>query len=187
MGPLKQWPVTQMRQMMSKHLEYQGRKSLTCFVLVNRGAPNDYANWIMLRNMCPKQDAKDHVASLIKDHKAGLLAFSCKSFVLPFRTAINTQHEEPTWMYVTLPYGDRHGGKKAWVKTAGYGDYPWPVEQLMPLEAPSLMFLVEEGWRWDAAYSTLKGTARAALPCYSLAQQWKTVPGRHPDALEDDE
>ena len=34
MGPLKQWPVTQMRQMMSKHLAYQGRKSLTCFVLV---------------------------------------------------------------------------------------------------------------------------------------------------------
>lgn len=138
-GPLSQWPLHNLSQMLSSHLTYQPRINLTLFVLANQCPPNLYAEWCVSRNMLKDKAAHLHVANLIKDHKAGQLT-RFTSYLLPFR--------------VTAAPKPFHLRKHPW---DGVGD-PMPRNApadafIFPVETPAMM--ETDGWRWDQAYALL--------------------------------
>lgn len=138
-GPLSQWPLHNLSQMLSSHLTYQSRINLTLFALANQCPPTLYAEWCVSRNMLRDNSAHLHVANLIKEHKAGQLT-RFTSYLLPFRV---TAAPKPSKLR-----------KHPW---DGVGD-PMPPDAtaeafIFPVETPNIM--ETDGWRWDQAYALL--------------------------------
>ena len=165
-GPLQQWPKQNLTAMLSTHLMYDERKSLTFFVLGNHGPPNVYVQYLMARKMLHCKESMNHMASLIKDHMHGKLA-KFTTYMLPFR--------------VTAPDKPVTERKHKW---DGVGD-PMPRNStgkcfVFPVVAPGPIVMQDEGWRWQQAYSMLTKTE---LPIYfsSNDRQVKIVPYQEPD------
>lgn len=170
-GPIAQWPLQTLAQMLSAHLTYQPRMSLTLFVLGNQCPADLYADWLISRGMLRDMPARLHVANLVKQHKAGQLA-RFTTYMLPFR--------------VTAP-----------PKPVAERKHPWDgVGDPMPADAPSSAFIfpVEtpqitdtDGWRWDQAYATLMQARVGILPTSISLPEISIVPTVDPDDLSDDE
>jgi hypothetical protein len=148
-GPFSQWPMHNVEQMLSSHLTYQPRINLTLFMLGNQCPPDLYAEWIISRNMLKDKPARTHVATLIKEHKAGELS-RFKTYLLPFR--------------VTAPPKPMADRKHFW---DGVGD-PMPKDAppsafVFAVETPGPIFMSLEGWRWDKAYGMLMNDKVGAL------------------------
>ena len=155
-GPLAQWPLHTLSQMLSTHLTYQPRINLTLFVLGNHCAPDLYAEWCMSRNMLKNKAAHLHVANLIKEHKAGQLA-RFNTYILPFR--------------VSAPPKPLNERKHPW---DGVGD-PMPSDAppsafIFPVETPKMMDT--DGWRWDHAFAELT----TSYHLYHLPSSSRSVP-----------
>jgi len=168
-GPLKQWPLHTLAQMLSDHLTYQARINLVLFLLGNRCPPNMIAWWLITRNMLHDKAARLHVANLIKEHKQGKLT-QFTTYMLPFR--------------VTAPDKPLAQRKHPW---DGVGD-PMPHDAnpsafVFPVETP----LVKDGWLWDNAYAMLLEVKTSTIAFSASVPELKIVPVQDPDELDDDE
>ena len=167
-GPVSQWPLHNLEQMLSSHLTYQPRINLTLFLLGNQCPPDDYAEWVDSRNMLKDMPARAHVASLIKDHKDGKLS-RFTTYMLPFR--------------VTAPLKPLSLRKHKW---DGVGE-PMPKDAppeafIFEVETPGPIFMAMEGWRWDKAYGMLMNNA---LAMSSSTPTITIEPMRDPDPEND--
>jgi hypothetical protein len=73
MGPLYLWPTHMAAKLLTDHLKYADRFTLTLFMLANKCQPAVYAEWLLKRGMLKDKSARDHVASVILAHKQGKL------------------------------------------------------------------------------------------------------------------
>lgn len=175
-GPVKEWPLHTITDMLSTHLTYGSRVGVTLFALGNTCPPDAYAQWLVQRKMLHDASARMHVANLIKDHKMGLL-HKFTTYMLPFRVTINK------------PIAERRH------KWDGVGD-PVPMNApssafLYNVELPNGGFMEKEGWRWDAGYKLLTGTTPIGFhPAVAAAldghPQVKIVQMRNPDSDDDE-
>lgn len=172
-GPLSQWPIHTLEQMLSTHLTYQPRLNLTLFALGNHCAPDLYSEWLLIRNMLKDQPARLHVASLIKLHKTGQLG-RMTTYMLPFR--------------VTAPPKPVSERKHRW---DGVGD-PMPRGSpssafVFPVETPDISII--GGAHWDHAYNMLTENSGVHFPVLTPLQykpEIKITPIRDPDDLDED-
>ena len=73
LGRVCDWPVAFAEQLLSKHLTYKPRFTLTLFLLANKCSPPLLAEWMLSRGMLHDHSARTHVAGIIKDHQTGKL------------------------------------------------------------------------------------------------------------------
>jgi hypothetical protein len=170
-GPISQWPLHNVEQLLSSHLTYQPRINLTLFMMGNQCPPDLFAEWIISRNMLKDMPARVHVASLIKEHKAGQLS-RFNTYMLPFR--------------VTAPAKPMVDRKHFW---DGVGD-PMPKDAppsafVFTVETPGPIFMALEGWRWDKAYGMLMNDKVSALAMSCSMPKITIEPVRDPD-LDDE-
>jgi hypothetical protein len=186
-GPLTQWPVHTMTQMLSNHLMYQQRMNLTFFLLGNACPPDLLAEWYIQRGMLRDDSARRQVADFIKQHKAGQLQ-RFKTYMLPMRISRRTEitAAEQKAMFAR---GER-------LVPASYGN---PIDPKIPAAASLVLPIITpdnmaaEGHRWDFAYNLLMGslmyTPAALVGTRPVAKpaEFKIVPVADPDAFEDDD
>lgn len=79
MGALDSYPTHIQELLLSKHLAFAGRFSLTLFVLQNGLPPQLYVEWLIGRNMLRDDSARLHIATILKDHQSGKLEESNKT------------------------------------------------------------------------------------------------------------
>jgi len=84
-GPITEWDLFDgLVPMMSKHLHYNERFTVTAYMLQNACPPDLLIKWMMMRGQLKDKSARDHVADVIKKHKLGKLTkYTAK--VMPFR------------------------------------------------------------------------------------------------------
>ena len=73
LGQIWFWPEKYARLLLSKHLTYNDRYTLTTFLLANRLPPIFLAEWYLKRKMLRDESARKHVAGIIKMHRTGEL------------------------------------------------------------------------------------------------------------------
>lgn len=78
-GPVVTWPNAIRELFFQPHLRYNERCRLSFFLLGNRLPPLIMAEWYLARGMLRDRPARDHIASIIKDHKLGALAATGKT------------------------------------------------------------------------------------------------------------
>jgi len=89
MGNVGTYPVHIQEMLLSKHLSFGARFSLTLFILQNGLPPQLYAEWLIGRGMLRDEAARNHVASIIKDHQDGKLEETAKTAYKMHATAPN--------------------------------------------------------------------------------------------------
>ena len=71
LGRLSDWPAWAAEALLKEHLKYADRFTLTLFLLVNKCMPTLAAEWMLVRKMLKDHSARQHVASIIKEHMTG--------------------------------------------------------------------------------------------------------------------
>lgn len=130
------WPSRVRTMFFSTHLRYSERVSLTFFLLANRMPPIVIAEWYLTRDMLRDKSARDHVASIIDDHKHGNLAKTGK-------TAWVVHATENTKMQVDRAHPWDGVGETA-------------SDRVQLIETPSFASEYQNNYHWDQAVQLLK-------------------------------
>ena len=138
--PLEQWPWWASEMLLSRHLRYNDRKQLTLFILINRIPPVKYAEWLQVRKVLKDDNARNHVASLIHEHKTG--AIEAKGY-----TSVCVDR--------TLENGDPHPTKRTVVKTpyefALSEPHHWDAAIRMLKTGSIKPIIIPPEWNWVIA------------------------------------
>ena len=85
-GSIQYWPAHMAERLLSKHLRFSDRFSLTLFMLANKIPPCLIAGWMIQRKMLRDEAARKHVASIIDAHMKGELEAQCKTAYVMYAT-----------------------------------------------------------------------------------------------------
>ena len=192
-GPLSQWPIHTLDDMLGTHLVCQSRTKLSFFLLGNECPPDMMAQWMKQRNMLHDFSACRHIADMIKKFSTGELA-KFTTYMLPFRVTCKDKMMTKQMGKAMFAAGHKlvpsHLGGNPIPRDAASSAFVFPIESPdmrvfhTAIETPDGW--ERDTWRWELAYKILgvKAPNGDLTRSASAENLIKITPLKNPDDLD---